>query len=171
MGTEMSFMSDRLDQRAVLDTNILAYAYDKSDPRRRKVCEGLVRSGFEGESPYYVSNQVLGELYVVLTRSVAKPLPKEEAGLIVSAFVESPRWGKLNYSHLTVKRALEDLRTINTSFRDALIAETMKEAGVGTLYTENEKDFRRIPWIEVVNPFVTKRDDPAHRSDEHQQSG
>jgi len=150
----MSFMSDEQDERAVLDTNILAYAYDKSDPKRRKVCEKLVRSGFEGLSPYYVSSQVLGELYVVLTRNVAKPLPKEEAGLIVGAFVESPKWGKLSYSHLTVKRALEDLRTINTSFWDIMIAETMKEAGVKTLYTENEKDFRKIPWVKVVNPFT-----------------
>jgi len=147
-------MSDEQDERAVLDTNILAYAYDKSDPKRRKVCEKLVRSGFEGLSPYYVSSQVLGELYVVLTRNVAKPLPKEEAGLIVGAFVESPKWGKLSYSHLTVKRALEDLRTINTSFWDIMIAETMKEAGVKTLYTENEKDFRKIPWVKVVNPFT-----------------
>lgn len=147
-------MSDEGDKRALLDTNILAYAYDKSDPKRRKICERLVRSGFEGESPYYVSSQILGELYVVLTRNVAKPLPKEEAGLIVDAFVESPKWGKLSYNHLTVKHAVEDLRTINTSFWDIMIAETMKEAGVGTLYTENEKDFRKIPWLEVVNPFA-----------------
>jgi len=147
-------MSDEQDERAVLDTNILAYAYDKSDPKRRKVCEKLVRSGFEGMSPYYVSSQVLGELYVVLTRKVAKPLPKEEAGLIVGAFVESPKWGKLSYSHITVKRALEDLRTISTSFWDIMIAETMKEAGVKTLYTENEKDFRKIPWVKAVNPFT-----------------
>jgi predicted nucleic acid-binding protein len=149
-------MSAEGDGPAVLDTNILAYAYDKSDPKRRKICERLVRSGFEGDSPYYVSGQVLGELYVVLTRSVTKPLPKEEAGLIVDAFVDSPNWGKLNYDHLTVKHALEDLRTINTSFWDIMIAETMKEAGIGTLYTENEKDFREIPWINVVNPFAAE---------------
>jgi predicted nucleic acid-binding protein len=156
MGAETSFMSDERDERAFLDTNILAYAYDKSDPKRRKVCERLVRSGFEGESSYCVSNQVLGELYVVLTRNVAKPLPKEQAALIVGAFVESPRWGKLNYNHLTVKRALEDLRTINASFWDIMTAETMKESGVGTLYTENEKDFRKIPWLKVVNPFAAQ---------------
>jgi len=147
-------MSGEGDPRAVLDTNILAYAYDKSDPKRRKICEKLVRSGFEGEHPYCVSSQVLGELYVVLTRNVTRPLPKEKAGLIVRAFVESPKWGKLNYTHLTVKRALEDLRTIDTSLWDMMIAETMKEAGVETLYTENEKDFGKIPWVKVVNPFA-----------------
>jgi predicted nucleic acid-binding protein len=145
------------DERAVIDTNILAYAYDKSEPKRRKICERFVRSGFEGEPRYCVSNQILGELYMVLTRKVGKPLPKEQASLLVSAFVESQNWGKLNYNHLTVKHALEDLMTINTSYWDILIAETMKEAGVRTLYTENEKDFLEIPWIKVVNPFIEGR--------------
>ena len=94
---------------------------------------------------------------MVLTRKVAKPLTKERACLLVSAFAESQNWGKQNYNHLTVKRALEDLTTINTSFWDILIAETMKEAGIRTLYTENAKDFLEIPWIEVVNPFIEAR--------------
>jgi predicted nucleic acid-binding protein len=145
------------DERAVIDTNILAYAYDKSDPNRRKICEKLVKSGFEGESRYCVSNQVLGELYVVLTRKVAKPMPKEQASLLVNAFLESQNWEKLNYNHLTVKHALEDLRSMRTPFWDIMIAETMKEAGVRDLYTENEKDFLEIPWIRVVNPFVGAR--------------
>jgi len=35
-----------------------------------------------------------------------------------------------------------------------MIAEMTKEAGVKTLYPENEKDFRKIPWVKVVNPFT-----------------
>lgn len=145
------------DERAVIDTNILAYAYDKSDPKRRKICERLVNSGFEGEARFCVSSQVLGELYVVLTRKVVKPLPKEKATLLVNAFLESQNWEKLNYNHLTVKHALEDLRSMTTPFWDIMIAETMKEAGVRNLYTENEKNFKEIPWIHVVNPFVEAR--------------
>jgi predicted nucleic acid-binding protein len=46
---------------------------------------------------------------------------------------------------------------MRTPFWDIMIAETMKEAGVRDLYTENEKDFLEIPWIRVVNPFVGAR--------------
>ncbi len=31
----------------------------------------------------------------------------------------------------------------------------MREGGVTTLYTENEKDFTNISWIKTVNPINT----------------
>ena len=152
------------DEPFVLDTNILAYAYDRSDAKRRKACEKIVKSGFLGESPCYVTGQILGELYVVLTKKVAKPLAKPQAALIVNGFIDSPNWGKLDYSHATVKRAVEDLKTIETSFWDVLIAETMRDAGVGLLYTENEKDFTMIPWVKVKNP-ITAESHPPHKAE------
>jgi len=138
-----------------VDTNILAYAFDESDEERRASCADVVRAGFQGEAEYYISNQVLSELFVVLTRHVGKPISKERAALIVSCFIDSSRWKKVNYTHLTVKRALQDLENINTSFWDILIAETARDAGVRLFLTENEKDFRKISWIHVKNPLST----------------
>ena len=142
------------EEGAFFDTNILAYAFDETDEKRRKTCEKLVTAGFQGDTICYISNQVLSELFVVLTRHVRRPLPKEKASLIVRGFIDSSKWNKINYTHLTVKRAVDDLETLNTSFWDVLIAETMREAGVKTLFTENEKDFRKIPWIQVRNPVT-----------------
>src|SRR5208283_5667218 len=135
------------DEGAFFDTNILAYAFDESDENRRRPCEKLVRSGFQGDASCYVSNQVLSELYVVITRHVRRPLSKEKARTIVCGFVDSSKWKKINYNHLTVKRTLEDMKLINISFWDILIAETMRDAGVTTIYTENERDFGKIPWV------------------------
>jgi predicted nucleic acid-binding protein len=150
----MNFMKDRNEEEGCFfDTNILAYAFDDSDPRRKEKCGGLVRAAFQGESICSVSNQVLGELFVVLTRHAKRTLSKEKAGIIVDGFIDSSKWKKLNYTHLTVKRALLDIETINTSFWDLLIAETMRDAKVRTIYTENEHDFAKIPWINVVNPL------------------
>lgn len=72
----------------------------------------------------------------------------------MSGFGDSSKWRKLNYTHLTVKRALQDIQTFNTSFWDLLIAETMRESGVRLVYTENEKNFARIPWIQAENPLL-----------------
>jgi predicted nucleic acid-binding protein len=115
----------------------------------------LVRAGFQGEAEYSISNQVLSELFVVLTKKVGKPLPKEKAAIIVSGFADSSKWKKLNYTHITVKRVLQDLQTISTSFWEILIAETMREAGIKLVYTENEKDLRKIPWVQIKNPLAT----------------
>lgn len=141
------------DGAAFIDTNILAYAFDESDEKRRRPCVEIVRAGFQGETTYYLSNQVLSELFVVLTKHVGKPLSKEKAAVIVSGFADSSKWRKLNYTHLTIKRAMQDLQTISTSFWDILIAETMRETGIKRVYTENEKDFAKIPWIQIENPL------------------
>jgi predicted nucleic acid-binding protein len=146
--------AERAEVDAVfIDTNILAYAYDESDPKRKKPCERLVRAGFEGEIECYLSNQVLSELFVVLTSRVGKPLTVEKAGVIVKGLIESPKWHKLNYTQASVKQTVEDLTTISASFWDLLLAETMREAGVRKIYSENTEDFKKIPWIEVISPF------------------
>lgn len=147
----MNYMKGK--EIAFVDTNILAYAFDESDEKRREPCASLVRAGFQGDAEYYVSNQVLSELFLVLTNYAARPLSKERAALVVSGFIDSSRWRKLNYSHLTVRRAMLDLQTISTSLWDMLIAETVRDAGIRTVYTENEKDFRKIPWIQIKNPL------------------
>ena len=141
---------------AFVDTNILVYAFDESYENRRNPCSELVRSGFQGDAEYFVSNQVLSELYVVLTSHVRKPLSKEKGSLIVTGFLDSAKWKKLNYTTATVKRALQDSERINISFWDMLIAETMKEASVRLIYTENERDFRKIPWVQSENPMLMR---------------
>jgi len=35
----------------------------------------------------------------------------------------------------------------------ALLAATMKESGISKIYTKNTRDFDKVPWLEVINPF------------------
>ena len=112
-----------------------------------------MKAGFQGENRCLVSNQVLGKLFVIFTRHAKSALSTEKAGAMVNGFIDSSKWTKLNYTHLTVKRTLIDLETINTSFWYLLISETMRDAKVRTIYTDNERDFTKIPWIKVVNPL------------------
>lgn len=44
-------------------------------------------------------------------------------------------------------------RDYQTHYWDYLIASTMKENAVKEIYTENTKDFEKIPELKVVNPF------------------
>ncbi len=136
---------------ALFDTSILVYAYDKSEPEKREICSKLVKEVFDKEKVGYISNQILAELYFVLTEK--KGVSKEEAKIIVSNFVESDSWIKLNYDAETVNHAINSSKTIDVIFWYILISETMKENGIDTIYTENEEDFRKIPGIKVVNPL------------------
>jgi predicted nucleic acid-binding protein len=135
------------------DTNILVYAYDESEKEKKDVAEKLVEKVFSGEAKGVLSNQILSELFYVLSEKINKPLEKDTATKIIRKYVLSEKWEKLNYTGSTTLKAALSSTYYKSSFWDTLIAETMKENGVVQIFTENEKDFIVIPGIKVINPF------------------
>ncbi len=133
------------------DTNILCYAYDSTEPSKRKACEELVEQVFKGEVLGVISNQVLVELFNAYTRKLG--VPQDKAIVIVKSLTVSENWRKIDYNHNTVDRALGRSEAFGAPFLDVLISETMKENGITEIITENERDFSRIPGIIVRNPF------------------
>lgn len=123
----------------------------KANRKNEKFVANLLKMFSIKKRVGYVSNQILAELYFVLTKK--KGVPKEEAKTIVSNFIESDRWAKVDYTTETVNRTITSSKAIDIIFWDILIAETMKENGIDTIYTENEKDFKKIPGIKVINPL------------------
>lgn len=142
-------MSDEL----FFDTNILVYAYDVSEIEKQKKCASLMEKVFEGKTIGIVSNQVLGELFKGLTENIEMPLSLENAELIIKDIIQSDRWVKINYDAETIKKAIVTVKSFKVPFWDALIAETIKENGINKICTENEKDFKKISGIKVVNPL------------------
>ncbi|MBI4181387.1 MAG: PIN domain-containing protein [Candidatus Aenigmarchaeota archaeon] len=136
----------------LIDTNILVYVIDNQDARKREACkrevDRLIASG-----QAVISNQVLAELFSVLTSKIGIPLPSEEAARVVRGFAESPAITKLTYTAETVVKAANLSAERRIPFWDALLAATMLEAGVFTICTEDEKDFSRVPGLKVVNPL------------------
>ena len=142
-------MSDKI----FYDTNILVYAYDETEKEKRQIAEKLVEMVFSGEKRGALSNQILSELFSVLTTKIGKPLDKEVAAKIIRKYVLSDNWEKLDYTNSTVLKAALTASYYNNHFWDTLVAETMKENEITRILTENEKDFRNIPGIKSINPF------------------
>ena len=136
------------------DTNVLYYAYDLSEPEKRKVCKSLLTKVFIGETSGIISNQILVELYNALTRKLG--VKSHNAKVIVDSFITSPNWRKISYNDKTVKAALENSKAFRAPFLDALIIETMKENGINQIATENEKAFSRFPGIKIRNPIQSQ---------------
>ncbi|MFG1459972.1 MAG: PIN domain-containing protein [Thermoplasmataceae archaeon] len=136
------------------DTNILIYAYDLNEPRKRKLCKQIVKDVFSGKEVGAVSGQILVELYNSLTLKLA--VPAGSASKIVESFILSNNWLKINYNENTIRAAIRSSLAFKSPFLDTLIAETMKEHALNTIITENEKDFIKIPGMKVVNPIVLK---------------
>src|SRR3989344_2759753 len=101
-----------------------------------------VQKAFKGEIKLAVSNQVLAELFFVLTKKLKTPFIVEEAETIVSGIIDSVNWVKINYNHETVKKATALSRSKKISIWDSLIVSTALEHDITKIYTENVKDFK-----------------------------
>ncbi|MBI2076645.1 MAG: PIN domain-containing protein [Candidatus Aenigmarchaeota archaeon] len=141
------------DESAILDTNILVYAYDTFDKRKHEKCKPLVEAAFKGDGRFAVSNQILSELFFVLTQKLKKPFSLEDAEAIVSGIIDSANWIKINYDHETVKKAIAIAKSSKMPIWDSLIIATALENGITKIYTENTKDFKEIARIDAINPI------------------
>lgn len=135
----------------IIDTNILVYAYTDFDKNKHKMCEMLIESAFRGEKICAVSNQILSELFFVLTEKLKEPVPIGDASDIISGIIDSINWIKLNYTYETVKKSILLSKTHNIQIWDSLIAETALENGITKIYTD-KKDFSKIPGFKAINP-------------------
>jgi predicted nucleic acid-binding protein len=103
-----------------------------------------------------VTVQNLSEFFFAVTRKVQKPVPVVDAKTIVSDILRSSRWMVIDRNVGTLVKAMEIVESVRAPFWDALIAACMLEHGIDVIVTENEKDFKNIPGITVMNPFKTR---------------
>ncbi|MBI2598136.1 MAG: PIN domain-containing protein [Candidatus Diapherotrites archaeon] len=137
-------------EKAFIDTNILVYAYDKDAGKKQLKAKKIVEECIRGNRELYLSNQILAEFINVALNKLSKPPAIEEITNIIVKLNKIDSWKKINYSNKTVESALHEN---GNYFWDKLIAATMKENNVFTIYTENTKDFKEMAGIQAINPF------------------
>ncbi|HUF43195.1 MAG TPA: PIN domain-containing protein [Verrucomicrobiae bacterium] len=136
----------------LIDTNILVHAYTVSDTGKHATALSIIEKVWQGESAA-TTLQNLCEMFSVITRKVARPVSASSATAIVEGILTAPQWTVIDRTPRTVLKAAELVRLYRAPFWDALIAACMLENGIEIVLTENERDFKRIPGITVVNPF------------------
>lgn len=134
-----------------IDSNVLIYALDRKSGVKHDVARKLVAKCMRGEIALAISNQVLAETLF----NIEEGVPIQDIADFVDSIQKLPSWKKLVYSHQTVSNVL--IRKEKTDFWDTLIAETLKENNIPTIYTENTKDFEKIPGVKATNPFRPKK--------------
>lgn len=63
------------------------------------------------------------------------------------------RFLNLRNDEKTVVEAINNQAIYGIPFWDALIVAAMEQNSLDTIITENEKDFKKISWLKVINPF------------------
>jgi len=139
---------------ALVDTNILAYVFDKGEPEKRTVAKELLARCWRGEAQYAVSVQNLAEFATIVTEKVKHPLPRTTVQDFIRSIVSFDGWEKTGYSGQTILHALSIQSEYGAHFWDALIVATMLEFGIRVAYSE-DRQLADVPLITVINPFET----------------
>jgi len=63
----------------------------------------------------------------------------------------------LFYFPETINKAINLSLETKVHFFDALLAQTMLDNNIHLIFTENTKDFNKIPGIRAINPFTDKK--------------
>lgn len=140
--------------RVFLDTNILAYQFDGSEPDK----QARVRQLLSGhEHSFSVSTQVLLELYQVITRKLTPTVPPSAARQVLTALAEL---AVVSADAQLVLRAAQTAEDDRLSIWDAMIIEAAAEAGCDEVWTEDLHTGVRLRGVEIVNPLRTTTQDP-----------
>jgi predicted nucleic acid-binding protein len=133
-----------------VDTNVLAYAYDRSETGKQPVAKAHLRMLWRNRTGT-LSTQVLQEFYVVATRKLPAPMRRTTARRIVTLYAEWPVV-RVDVALLLAASELEERHTL--SFWDALIVEAARRSGATRLLTEDLQHGRVVGGVSIENPFI-----------------
>lgn len=130
-----------------LDTNILVYAYDLDEPRKRAIAMELVKRGWAVPGDTSISVQVLQELVNNLTK---KGLSRAQAAQIARDFSS---WPIVDNTAALFLSALAIQTRWRLSIWDASILAAARASGATELLTEDLNHGQVYDGVRVVNPF------------------
>ena len=142
-------MSAALAVPTFIDTNILVYAHDRSETRRRSIAATLLDELWRRRTGI-VSTQVLQEFYRVITRRFDPPMAARQARALVEVYAEW-RVVRIDVALILAASRLEERHTV--SFWDGLIVEAARRAGARRILSEDLQAGRRFGTVRIEDPF------------------
>ena len=138
-----------MNDRVFVDTNVLVYAFDASEPEKKAAALDLLDRGRK-EGNLVVSVQVLQELYVTVTRKLTPPLPEREALEAVEKLALLP---VVAADRDLVLDGIRGSQRLRISFWDALIVAAARRAGARRLLTEDLSHGQDYDGVTAFDPF------------------
>ena len=134
-----------------LDSNILVYLSDPTDPRKSEIALRIVERGL-GEQAAIISYQVVQETLNAILRKAESPATVEDAHRLLHD-VLLPLWALMPTDAL-FRTALDLRGRYQFHFYDALIVAAALEGGCDRLLSEDFQHGQRIEGLVVENPFL-----------------
>lgn len=134
-----------------VDTNILVYWQDDSDPLKQSRAEDWI-AHLGHLRAARISFQVLQELYATLTRKVKPAVDAEEARAIVR---DLTAWQPVAVDLATLERAWRIQERYILSWWDALIVAAAHSCACSALLTADLQHGQLLGRIRVIDPFAS----------------
>lgn len=141
-------MSGKLE---FVDTNILLYAHDPSEPDKHARAKAMLEQLWQ-DSTGCLSVQVLQEFFVNATRKLSTPLELSTALAVIEDYSQ---WLVHTPNARDVLKAVSLHVSNQTSFWDAMILVSALELGCRRVWSEDLNAGQKYAGIEVKNPFDT----------------
>lgn len=135
-----------------VDTNILLYARDASEPEKQLVANALLEELWENRNGR-LSVQVLNEYFVNATRKLDPGLTAEDAWDDIEALNS---WDPMPIDMAILTRSYAVQRRYGLSWWDSMIVAAAEACGCARIYSEDLSHGATYFGITVVNPFKTK---------------
>jgi predicted nucleic acid-binding protein len=133
-----------------LDTNLLIYAIDPTDPRKQAIAQEWLAAAHETGNGF-ISYQVVQEWFNVVLRKASAPLTPDQAIPLYRKLIE-PLW-RVQSSRDVLDTALDLHHRQSFSWWDALIVSAAIQGGCERLLSEDLQHNRQIHGVKIVNPF------------------
>lgn len=135
--------------RCFLDTNVLVYLFDDSEPEKQRIARELL-AGLRRNHTVVLSMQVLKEFFDVTTRRLRPALPVDRAADALRAWLTLP---VVATDADLLMGAVDLVRSDGVAFWDALIVKAAQKASCDVLYSEDLQHGRAFDGLTVENPF------------------
>ena len=134
----------------LVDTNVLVYAYDRSEPVKQKRALEILDDLAKAEIGV-LSAQVLSEFFNSVTRKIVSPLSVADAYERVKNYVAA--WTILDLTELVVLEAARGVRDHQFSFWDAQIWAVARLNQIPLVLTEDFQTGAVVEGVRFLNPF------------------
>ena len=143
-------MISMIENKVLIDTNIIVYSNDTTEVDKHLVVKDYI-TNIATKNEIFLGAQNLAEFSRIITEKISNPLSCNKAKKLINNY--STAFKILTYSQTTILKAITLKNEFKIHFWDALIVATMEENNIDTIITENEKDFKKVKWLKVINPF------------------
>lgn len=136
--------------KVFIDTNILVYAYDPSEPEKQEKAIAFLDQLVSLDQGL-ISTQVLSEFYATITGKISDSMTAEEAAERIKNFCQM--WQVLPLNEIIVLEAVRGVQTHSFSYWDSMIWATARLNQIAVIASEDFSHGSFIEGIHFLDPL------------------